>query len=347
MNLNYKVSKSDKVVIFGHKGLIGSAIVKELSRRKYTNIITVDKKKLNLLDKDKVFKFFRENKPRAVVIAAARVGGIYANSNYPFNFLYENIVIQNNIIGSCIKFSCKKIIFLGSSCIYPKVWGKPFKEKDLSLSNLEKTNEPYAIAKISGLKLCETYNKQYNNNFPKFLTIIPPNLFGPNDNYDEKNSHVLAALIRKFYFAKKNNLKKVEIWGSGKPKREFLHSICAANIIIDLMEVSEKKILKYTKGDFSHINIGSGKDYRISEIVKKLKKISNFNGQVYYNKKFPDGVDRKLLNIELLKKISPKSFLRVRENVNNFDKILKKEYEKITSETFKKFKKNSTYYLPI
>lgn len=347
MNLNYKVSKSDKIVIFGHKGLIGSAIVRELKNRKYKKIIVIDKKKLNLLDKIKVFNFFRKNKPRVVVLAAARVGGIYANSNYPFNFLYENMLIQNNIIGSSIKYSCKKLIFLGSSCIYPKLWNKPFKEKDLNLANLEKTNEPYAIAKISGLKLCETYNKQFNNNIPKFLTIIPPNLFGPNDNYDEKNSHVLAALMRKFYFAKKNNKKIIDVWGSGKPRREFLHSICAANVIIDLIETSEARIAKYTKGDFSHINIGSGIDYKISDIVKKLIKISKFKGKIIYNKKFPDGVKRKLLNIELLKKISPKSYLRIKKNVKNFDLNLKIEYEKIKPDTFKKFKKNSTYNLPL
>ena len=347
MSLNYKVSKSDKIVIFGHKGLIGSAIVKQLKRRDYKRIITIDKKKLNLLDKTKVFNFFKTNKPEIVILAAARVGGIYANNNFPFNFLYENLIIQNNIIGSCIKFSCKKLIFLGSSCIYPKLWNKPFKENDLNLANLEKTNEPYAIAKISGLKLCETYNKQYNKKLPKFLTIIPPNLFGPNDNFDEKNSHVLAALLRKFYLAKKKNLKKIEIWGSGKPRREFLHSLCAANIIIDLLETSEKKILKYTRGNYSHINIGSGVDYKISEIVYKLKKISNYKGQIKYNKKFPDGVQRKLLNIDLLKNISPKSYLRIKQNIKEFDLILKKEYEKLTKQTFKKFKKNSSYSLSI
>ena len=347
MSLSYKVNKSDKVIIFGHKGLIGSAIFKELHQRKYKKIITVDKKKLNLLNKSSVAKFFKKTKPHVVILAAARVGGIYANSKYPFNFLYENLVIQNNIIDSCIKHSCKKVIFLGSSCIYPKLWRKPFKENDLNLSNLEKTNEPYAIAKISGLKLCETYNRQYNNNLPKFLTIIPPNLFGPNDNFDEKNSHVLAAIMRKFYLAKKNNQKKIEIWGTGKPKREFLHSLCAASIIIDIMELPEKRILKYTKGSFSHINIGSGSDYKISEIVKKLVKISNFDGQIYYNNKFPDGVKRKLLNINLLKKISPRSILRIKNYKNNFDKILKKEYEQITPKTFNRLKKNSTYNLPI
>ena len=347
MNSNYKVSKSDKIVIFGHKGLIGSAIVKQLRERKYKKIITIDKKKLNLINKNKVINFFKKTKPSIVILAAARVGGIYANSKYPFNFLYENMIIQNNIIGSCIKFSCKKLIFLGSSCIYPRLWNKPFKETDLNLAKLEKTNEPYAIAKISGLKLCETFNKQYNGNLPKFLTIIPPNLFGPNDNFDEKNSHVLAALMRKFYFAKKNNKKKIEIWGSGKPKREFLYSICAADIIVDLIEASEKRIYKFTKGVYSHINIGSGVDYKISEIVKKLIKISKYDGKIVYNRKFPDGVKRKLLNIDLLKNISPKSFLRVQQNVEEFDKNLKKEYEKITKETFKKFKKNSTFNLSI
>ena len=341
MKLNYKVSKSDKVVIFGHKGLIGSAIIKELHKRKYKKIITIDKKKLNLLNKAKVVSFFSKTNPSIVILAAARVGGIYANSKYPFNFLYENMVIQNNIIGSCIQFSCKKLIFLGSSCIYPRLWKKPFKEEDLNMSNLEKTNEPYAIAKISGLKLCETYNKQYNKNLPKFLTIIPPNLFGPNDNFDKKNSHVLAALMRKFYFAKKKNLKKIEIWGSGRPRREFLYSSCAANIIIDLIETSEKRILKFTKGNYSHINIGSGIDFAISEIVKKLVKVSNYKGKVVYNKNFPDGVKRKLLNINLLKKISPKSYLRIKKYRNEIDLILKKEYEKISPKNFKKFKKNS------
>lgn len=347
MSLNYKVSKSDKVVIFGHKGLIGSAIIKELRQRKYKKIITIDKKKLNLLNKSKVISFFKKTNPSIVILAAARVGGIYANSKYPFNFLYENMIIQNNVIGSCIQFSCKKLIFLGSSCIYPRLWKKPFKEVDLNMSNLEKTNEPYAIAKISGLKLCETYNKQYNKNFPKFLTIIPPNLFGPNDNFDKKNSHVLAALMRKFYFAKKKHLKKIEIWGSGRPRREFLHSSCAANIIIDLIETSEKHILKFTKGNYSHINIGSGVDYTISEIVKKLVKVTNYKGKIIFNKNFPDGVKRKLLNIDLLKNVSPKSYLRIKKNIDEFDLNLKKEYEKITTKTFKKFKKNSTFNLSI
>ena len=256
-------------------------------------------------------------------------------------------MIQNNIIGASIKFECKKLIFLGSSCIYPKKWSKPFSENDLNLSNLEKTNEAYAIAKISGLKLCETFNRQYNNNLPKFITVIPPNLFGPNDNYDIKNSHVLAALIRKFKIAKIKNHKKIEIWGSGKPKREFLYSEDAASIIIDLMEISENKIYRHTKGQFSHINIGLGKDYKISELVKKLVKISNFKGKIMYNSKYPDGVKRKLLNIKLLKKISPNSFSKIVTNKKKFDYYLKKEYLNFTEKTIKKFEKNSSYNLPI
>ncbi len=346
MSLNYKVKSNYKIVVFGHKGLIGSAIVKELKKRNYKKIITISKKKLDLLNQIKVKNFFKKIKPDIVIIAAARVGGIYANNNYPFNFLFENMVIQNNIIGSSIMFSCKKIIFLGSSCIYPKLWSKPFREKDLNLANLEKTNEPYAIAKISGLKLCEAYNKQYNKKLPKFITIIPPNLFGQNDNYEKKNSHVLAALLRKFYLAKKYNLKKVEIWGTGKPKREFLYSEDAASIIVDIMETSEKNIFKYTRGEYSHINIGLGVDYKISEIVKKIKKISKFKGKIVYNKKYPDGVKRKLLNIGLLKQISPRSLNKFKDKNKKFDKDLKKEYERITIKTLKKFEKNSTYNLP-
>ena len=347
MSLNYKPKKKDKVVIFGHKGLIGSALINELNNRKYKNIICVTKKKLNLLNDRKVNEFFFKKKPDIVIIAAARVGGIYANKTFPFNFLYENLTIQNNIIRSSIKYKCKKLIFLGSSCIYPKSWKRPFTENDLNLSNLEKTNEPYAIAKISGLKLCETFNRQFNNNYPKFITVIPPNLFGPNDNYDNKNSHVLAALIRKFKIAKLKNKKKIEIWGTGKPLREFLYSEDAARIIIDLMELSERDIYKHTKGKFSHINIGIGKDYKISSLVKKLAKLSKFKGKIIYNSKYPDGVKRKLLNIKLLKKILPDSFSKMTSNKRKFDYYLEKEYLNLTENTLKKFEKDSSYNLPI
>ena len=294
-------------MLLGHNGLIGSALLKQLKNRNYKNILTLEKKQLNLLKFSKLENFFKKKKTKKIIIAAARVGGIVANIKYPFNFIFENSVIQNNIISLCIKYKCKKIILLGSSCIYPKLWKRPFEEQDLTLTNLEKTNEYYAIAKIAGLKLCEAFNKQFNKNIPKFLTVIPPNLFGDNDNYDNQNSHDLAALMRKFYEANKKKSSNVEVWGTGKCKREFLYSIDAANMNLDILEADEKRILKFTRGKFSHINIGTGKDYSINEIAKIIKEISGFKGKIVNNKNYPDGVKRKVLNITLFNKICPNS----------------------------------------
>ena len=347
MKSSLKINKKESLLLLGHKGLIGSAILKQLRNRNYKNILTIEKKKINLLNFLMLENFFKNNNPKKVIIAAARVGGIQANYKYPFNFIYENSVIQNNIISLCIKYKCKKIIFLGSSCIYPKIWRTPFKEKDLSLSNLEKTNEAYAIAKISGLKMCEAFNKQFNNNLPKFITVIPPNLFGENDNYNYKNSHVLAALLRKFYNAKKKNRSSVEVWGTGTCKREFLYSMDAANMIIDILEVNEKRILNFTKGEFSHINIGTGKDYTINEIAKILKKISGFEGKIINNKNYPDGVKRKVLNVNLFKKICPNSINNRVVSKKSFEANIKKTYTKLNDKKFKKFDKHNTFSLSI
>ena len=336
----------EKIIVFGHNGLIGSAVLKELEKRKYSSIITINKTNLDLLDSKKVINFFKRHKPKKIIIAAARVGGIYANKTYPFNFLYENLVIQNNIIAAAIKFTCKKIIFLGSSCIYPKKWTKPFKEEDLQLTSLEKSNEPYAIAKIAGLKLCETFNKQFNKKNIFFLTLIPPNLFGENDNYNKKNSHVLAALIRKFYEAKKNNSKNIIIWGTGKPKREFMLSEDAAKVIIDFLELNFKKIQKITRGEYYHINIGVNKDFSIEKIVKKLVKISNYKGKITFDKKYPDGVKRKLLDISLFKSLLPITFRNIKYDDKSFENKLSKIYSSIDKSTFKNFEKKSSYNLP-
>ena len=346
MKLIPKINKRESLLLLGHNGLIGSALLKQLKIRNYKNIITVEKNKLNLLNFSKLENFFKKKKPKKVIIAAARVGGIVANVKYPFNFIYENSVIQNNIVSLSIKYKCKKIIFLGSSCIYPRLWKKPFKEQDLTLSNLEKTNEYYAIAKIAGLKLCEAFNKQFNKNIPKFLTVIPPNLFGDNDNYDYQNSHVLAALMRKFYEAKKKKSLNVEVWGTGKCKREFLHSIDAANMILDILEADEKKILKFTGGKFSHINIGTGKDYSVNEIAKIIKEISGYKGKIINNKNFPDGVKRKVLNVNLFNKIRPNS--RYSKNITKkiFKENIEKVYQKLNEKKFKS-NKNSTFNLPI
>ncbi len=333
-------------MLLGHNGLIGSALLKQLKNRNYKNIITLEKKRLNLLNFSKLENFFKKKKPKKVIIAAARVGGIIANIKFPFNFIYENNVIQNNVLSLCIKYQCKKIIFLGSSCIYPKLWKRPFKEQDLTLTNLEKTNEYYAIAKITGLKLCEAFNKQFNKNIPKFLTVIPPNLFGDNDNYDYQNSHVLAALMRKFYEANKKKSSNVEVWGTGECKREFLYSVDAANMILDILETDEKKILKFTKGRFSHINIGTGKDYSINDIAKFIKEISGFKGKIINNKNFPDGVKRKVLNVKLFNKICPNSSYSKNTTKKIFKENIKKVYLQLNEKKFK-FKKNSTFNLPI
>ncbi len=347
MKSDYQNKKNESILLLGHNGLIGSAILKKLYQRKFKKIITVDKKNLNLLNYAKLETFFKKKKPKKIIIAAARVGGIHANNIYPFNFIYENLVLQNNIISLGIKYKCKKLIFLGSSCIYPKNWKKPFSEKDLAFSDLEKTNEYYAIAKISGLKMCEAYNNQFNNKFPKLITVIPPNLFGENDNYDKDNSHVLAALLRKFYIAKKKGLKSVKVWGTGNPRREFLYSDDAANIIIDILGIDEKRILKFTKGKFSHINIGTGVDYSIDTIAKIIKKISGFKGKILYDKSYPDGVKRKLLDVSLLKKISPNSITKRVIKRKNFELNIKKIYNKLNDKEFEKFKKNTTFSLPI
>lgn len=346
MKLTPKINKNESLLLLGHNGLIGSALLKQLKNRNYKNIITIKKEKINLLNFSKLENFFKKKKPKKVIIAAARVGGIIANEKYPFNFIYENSVIQNNIVSLCIKYKCKKTIFLGSSCIYPKLWKKPFKEQDLILSNLEKTNEYYAIAKIAGLKLCEAFNKQFNKSIPKFITVIPPNLFGHNDNYDNQNSHVLAALIRKFYEACKKKYSKVEVWGTGKCKREFLYSIDAADMILDILETDEKKILKFTGGKFSHINIGTGKDYSINEIAKIIKKISGFKGKIINNKNYPDGVKRKVLNINLFNKICPNSKNSKNSSKKIFEENIKKVYQKLNDKKFKS-NKNSTFNLPI
>ena len=337
----------NRIAIFGHKGLIGSAIFKQLKIKGYKKLITVEKKKLNLLNEKEVLSFYLKHKPNIIIIAAARVGGIKANIKYPFNFIYENLIIQNNIIKMSIKFRCERVIFLGSSCIYPKIWKRPFKESDITLSPLEKTNEYYAIAKISGLKLCEAYNRQYSSSKTHFITIIPPNLFGDNDNYNENNSHVLAALIRKFYLAKKYKKKSVKIWGTGNPKREFLSADDAAKMITDLMETSFTRINKHTKGKYFHINIGVGRDYSIKELALILKKISNFKGNIVFDKSYPDGVKRKVMNINLLKKISPHSLNKNLTSKKNLINNIKKVYSNVNETLFKKFKKNSTYSLPI
>ncbi len=284
-----------KIFLAGHKGLVGSAIYRKLIEKKYKNIITIDKKKLDLLDQNSVFKFIKKKKPDIVIIAAARVGGVYHNNIHGADFIYENLQIQNNLIHGSFKNKVKKVIFLGSSCIYPKKSKQPIKEKYLLTGKLEETNEPYAIAKIAGVKMCEAYNRQYKTNY---ICIMPSNAYGPNDNYHPLNSHFFPALIKKAHECKIKNKKIFEVWGTGKPLRELIYVDDVADACVYFMKKNTKETL---------INIGTGKDMRIRDYAKFLIKKLNLKVKIKYNKKKPDGVYRKVLDVKLAKKYGWKS----------------------------------------
>jgi GDP-L-fucose synthase len=315
------IKKKDKIFIAGHKGMVGSSILRLLKKKNYFNIITIDKKKLDLKNQKKVDFFFKKNKIDIVYLCAAKVGGIYANKTFPADFIAENILIQSNIILSAFKYKVKKIIFIGSSCVYPKIPHRKIKETDLLTGQLESTNEPYAIAKISGIKMCESFNKQYKTDY---RCLMPTNLYGPGDNYHPKNSHVMAALIRKFYLAKKNSTN-VKIWGTGKPLREFLYVDDLAEAMLFLTKISKNKFQKETFNQSYLVNIGYGKDYSIKEIAEKLSKIFNFNGKIFYDKTKPDGVKRKNLDNKLISKLGWKPKYKMNEVLKKYINTLKDE----------------------
>ena len=297
------INKNAKIFLAGHKGHLGSAIYKKLKKKGFKKIITINKKKLNLLDQKKVFSFLKNNKPKIVIIAAARVGGIYANNSNRAEFIYENLTIQNNLIHGSYINGIKNLIFFGSSCIYPKNIIKTITEGMLLSGKLEHTNEPYAIAKIAGIKLCENYNRQYKTNYK---CLMPCNSYGPNDNYDLKNSHFFAALIKKIYLAKKYNKKYLEIWGTGKPKREIIFVDDIADACIYFMNKKTSKTL---------INIGTGKDLTIEKYAKYLIKFFNVKLKIKKNLKMPDGIKRKLLNITLAKSLGWKAKTKLHEGL--------------------------------
>ncbi len=299
-----------KIFIAGHKGMVGSAIYRNISKK--NKIYVADKKKINLLNLETTYKFFKRYKFNEVYICAARVGGILANINYPADFIYENLQIQNNCIISSYKTKVKKLLFLGSSCIYPKECKIPIKEKYLLANKLEKTNEAYAIAKIAGIKMCESFNKQYNTDF---RAVMPTNLYGPNDNYDRSNSHVLAALIRKILSAKKNNNKAVTIWGDGKPKREFLHVDDFAKACLKIMSISKKRYLKICDSDSQFINIGSSKEISIKDLALLISDIINFKGQLKYDKTKPNGNMRKLIDSSKIHKLNWRPKISIRSGI--------------------------------
>lgn len=277
--------KNSKIYVAGSNGMVGSAIVRNLKEKGFENIIIKSSKELDLRNQKAVFDFFENEKPEFVFLAAAKVGGIHANSTYPADFIYDNMMIQNNIIHSAHIHKVKKLLFLGSSCIYPKFAEQPLKESCLLTGALEPTNEAYAIAKISGLKMCEFYKKQYGSNF---ISAMPTNLYGINDNFDLENSHVLPALLRKFIEAKNSNEKEVIIWGSGTPMREFL-------FVDDLAEACVFLMHNYNETEF--VNIGTGVDVTIKELAETIKEIVGFSGNLVFDDSKPDGTPRKLLDV--------------------------------------------------
>jgi GDP-L-fucose synthase len=295
------VSKQ-KIFIAGHRGMVGSALIRQLQNQD-VEIITKDRAELDLINQQNVQNFFKYKKIDQVYLAAAKVGGIYANDTYPAQFIYENLMIQNNIIHSAFLSGIKKLLFLGSSCIYPKNANQPIKEEELLAGKLEPTNEPYAIAKIAGIKMCESYNRQYSASHGiDYRSIMPTNLYGPGDNYDPLNSHVIPGLIYRFHQAKIKNLPEIVLWGSGKPKREFLHVDDLARAAIIVMNIDKENYKKKKPNNFSQINVGSGEDITIRDLAKIIKTIVNFKGKVLFDNTKPDGVYKKNLDSTIIKK---------------------------------------------
>ena len=295
------MNKDSKIYVAGHRGLVGSAIVRNLEERGYTNIIYRTHKELDLTRQVEVEKFFEEEKPEYVFLAAAKVGGIHANNTRPAEFIYDNLMIESNIIHSSYKYGVKKLLFLGSSCIYPKFANQPIKEEYLLTGELEPTNEAYAIAKITGIELCKFYRRQYGCDF---ISAMPTNLYGINDNFDLETSHVLPALIRKFHEAKINNQEEVVMWGTGKPLREFMYVDDLADALVHLM-------LNYS--DEIHVNMGTGKDLSIGELAQIVKEVVGYEGKIVNDLSKPDGTPRKLLDVSRLEATGWKYKTELRE----------------------------------
>ena len=292
-----------KIYVAGHRGLVGSAIVRNLEDKGYTNIIYRTHKELDLTNQEAVRTFFEKEKPEYVFLAAAKVGGIHANNTYPADFIYDNLMIQNNVIKAAHDFKVKKLLFLGSTCIYPKMALQPIKEEYLLTGALEETNEAYAVAKIAGLEMCKFFKRQYGDNF---ISCMPTNLYGPNDNFDLKNSHVLPALIRKFHEAKVNNSDVVEVWGTGTPLREFLYVNDMADACVFLMQNYDGE---------QHVNIGTGEEVSIKELAETIKEVVGFEGELVFNADMPDGTPRKLTTVDKLHGLGWKHKISLNEGI--------------------------------
>lgn len=298
------MDKQSKIYVAGHRGMVGSAMVRNLKEKGYTNIIGKTSKELNLMRQDEVERFFEVEKPDYVFLAAAKVGGIHANNTYPAEFIYNNLMIESNIIHSAYKYGVKKLLFLGSSCIYPKMAPQPIKEEYLLTGSLEPTNKAYSIAKIAGIELCKFYRRQYGCDF---ISAMPTNLYGINDNFDLETSHVMPALIRKFHEAKINGDKEVVMWGTGKPKREFLYVDDLADACVHLMN---------NYSDEVHVNVGTGEDVEIRELAQIIKEVVGYEGEIVNDLSKPDGTPRKLLDVSLLESTGWKYSTELREGIS-------------------------------
>jgi GDP-L-fucose synthase len=313
------MNKEDKIYVAGHRGLVGSAIVRLLEEKGFKNIITRTSSELDLRDQHLVRSFFEKEKPQYVFMAAAKVGGIWANKTYPAEFIYDNITLQNNIINESYRSGVTKLLFLGSSCIYPKNAQQPIKEEYLLSGYLEPTNEAYAIAKIAGIEMCQSYHKQYGC---RFISVMPTNLYGPGDNYDLQNSHVLPALIRKFHQAKINGEATVTVWGTGTPLREFLHANDVASACLFLME-------KYEAPEI--INIGVGKDHSIKEMALLIKKVTGFTGELVFDTTKPDGTLRKLLSVDKINALGWHASIDLEEGIQHTYEDFVNKYDDYTT----------------
>ena len=286
-----------RVFVAGHRGMVGSAIVRQLEQRADIELVLRDRTQLDLLDSNAVQAFFRDNQIDQVYLAAAKVGGIVANNTYPAEFIYQNLMIEANIIHAAHLSGVQKLLFLGSSCIYPKLAKQPITESELLQGTLEPTNEPYAIAKIAGIKLCESYNRQYGRDY---RSVMPTNLYGPHDNFHPSNSHVIPALLRRFHEAREQNTPDVVVWGSGTPMREFLHVDDMAAASIHVMELAQEVLQEYTQPMLSHINVGTGVDCTIRELAQTIAQVVGYKGRVVFDASKPDGTPRKLLDVTRL-----------------------------------------------
>ena len=303
-----------RIFVAGHRGMVGSAIVRRLEALGYTDIVTRGRDQLNLLDQSAVNAFFQAEGIDQVYLAAAKVGGIHANNEYPAEFIYENLMIEANIIHAAHSAGVDKLLFLGSSCIYPKHAEQPMREEALLTGILEPTNEPYAIAKIAGIKLCESYNRQYGRDY---RSVMPTNLYGPHDNYHPENSHVIPALLRRFHEATQRGDEEVVVWGSGNPMREFLHVDDMAAASIHVMNLDSETYREHTQPMLSHINVGTGEDCTIRELAETVKKVTEFPGKLTFDASKPDGTPRKLMDVSRLERLGWKSSIKLEDGLRD------------------------------